>query len=117
MINHKSSFYLGVFVFIIPFLGFPTVWKMVLVVVAGVFLILSSIKISVPKRIFKNKTKKEMTVPIMEISRTESVPPPQNFEVIQNMDETEIVHPPVAIKKVRRSTKVDSVKKSSVKEQ
>lgn len=116
MINHKVSFYLGVFVFVIPFLGFPTMWKMGLVIFAGIFLILSSVKISVPKRIFKNKIKKEIATPIIEIPRTELVPP-QNHEVIQDLAEPEIVHPAVAIRKVRRSTKVDSMKKSSVKEQ
>jgi hypothetical protein len=59
MIERKGSFYLGVFVFIIPFLGFPTMWKMFLVVFGGVLLILTSLKVPTPRKNLKPKFKKE----------------------------------------------------------
>ncbi len=59
MINNKGSFYLGVFVFLIPFLGFPTIWKMGLVIFAGSLLVLTSLRIPTPRKTFKAKSKKE----------------------------------------------------------
>lgn len=66
MIARKGTFYLGIFVFIIPFLGFPTAWKMFLVVVAGLSMILYSVRVPFPKKSFKQKIKKD-TYPIETI--------------------------------------------------
>ena len=122
MINHKGSFYLGVFVFIIPFLGFPTMWKMGLVVFAGVVLVLTSIRIPTPKRIFRTKTKKETTPIEIEVQKSE-VP-----SMTQAVEPSSATNPPIQIidlshkseapiKKTRKvSVKVDSTRKSNVKE-
>ncbi|KND49453.1 MAG: hypothetical protein AB198_00695 [Parcubacteria bacterium C7867-003] len=122
MINHKGSFYLGVFVFIIPFLGFPTIWKMGLVVFAGVILILTSIRIPTPRKIFKTKPKKEVEPIEVEVIKSEVATLTQVNEPVN------IVTPPIQIiepaqksESISRRTKkvsvrVDSVRKSNTKE-
>ncbi len=70
MIDRKSTFFLGVFVFMIPFLGFPTFWKTFFTVFAGVVLILMSVKVSIYKRPQK-KIPKERVTPVV----VENVPP------------------------------------------
>lgn len=114
MINHKSTFYLGVFVFIIPFLGFPTMWKMGLVIFAGVLLILTSLKvpasISLSKRVLKREQKKEKI----------ELPQIETEEIKQEIVSPIPVNPPITIitpsaKKVTNKVraKFDSVRKKA----
>lgn len=64
MINKKSTFFLGVFIFLIPFMGFPSAWKSAFVIISGITLILMSIKISLPKKNSKSRLKKEKVTPV-----------------------------------------------------
>jgi hypothetical protein len=64
MINKKSTFFLGIFIFLIPFLGFPSSWKSAFVIISGISLVLMSVKISLPKKGSRIKTKKERTTPV-----------------------------------------------------
>jgi len=65
MIKSRRTFFLGIFIFLIPFLGFPTSWKTFLVVVSGIALIVMSIKISLPKKtLAKRPRKKEKATPV-----------------------------------------------------
>ncbi|TSC70612.1 MAG: hypothetical protein CEO12_192 [Parcubacteria group bacterium Gr01-1014_46] len=118
MINHKGSFYLGVFVFLIPFLGFPTMWKMGLVVFAGVTLVLTSIRIPTPRKIFRNKIKKETHTPEIEVVKIETphvAKPEEHKEPIQIVEKDfKPISAPKKTKKV--SVKVDSIRKSNVKD-
>ncbi len=59
MIEHKGTFYAGAFIFLIPFLGFPTMWKMVLVGIAGFVLVIVSLRVPNPRNVVKDKIKKE----------------------------------------------------------
>lgn len=59
MIEHKGTFYAGAFIFLIPFLGFPTMWKMVLVGIAGFVLVVVSLRVPNPRKVVKDKIKKE----------------------------------------------------------
>ena len=63
MIHRKSTFFLGLFIFFIPFLGLPTFWKTTLIILSGITLIGLSVKIILPKKILKHtlrhKIKKE----------------------------------------------------------
>lgn len=59
MINRKSTFFLGVFIFLIPFFGFPNVWKNAFTIIAGMIAIGLSVKFSVPKKNPRTKSKKE----------------------------------------------------------
>lgn len=61
MINRKSTFFLGVFIFLIPFLGLPTFWKTFFIILSGAILVSLSIKVSIPKRVSRSKIKKEKT--------------------------------------------------------
>ncbi len=64
MINKKSTFFLGIFIFLIPFLGFPSVWKSAFVIISGISLVLMSVKISLPKKSSRIKSKKERSTPV-----------------------------------------------------
>lgn len=64
MISNKRTFFLGIFIFIIPFLGFPSSWKTIFIVVSGVVLVLMSLKLSLPRKTTRVKSKKERTTPV-----------------------------------------------------
>ena len=64
MINRKSTFFLGIFIFIIPFLGFPGAWKTFFVTISGIVLVFLSVKISLPKKTTKVRTKREKVTPV-----------------------------------------------------
>lgn len=64
MIERKSTFFLGIFIFLIPFLGFPSFWKTLFVTLSGIFLISLSIKISLPKKGSKTRTRREKVTPV-----------------------------------------------------
>ena len=111
MIERKGSFYLGVFVFIIPFLGFPTMWKMILVVIAGFSLVMISIRIPTPRRTFRSKVKKDNSsqvsdIIVSEIKNENPVSEPVTVPLTRE-PKIEIVFP----KKSKRSTKTSSSRK------
>lgn len=99
MIVRKFTFAFGILIFLLPFVGIPTNWRTVIYVASGVILALSSVDVSFPKRVTKNKSKKN--IPTEVISESESVPvyPKDN-----------IIHEPVVIEEV---TPVKTVKKRS----
>lgn len=57
-------------VFLMPFLGLPTVWKSFFMVTFGLFLVVSSISFPEPRKISKPRVKKEKIPEIM----IESIP-------------------------------------------
>lgn len=59
MITRKTTFFIGLFITLVPFLGLPTFWKTFLIIFFGVTLILSSIRFNIPRISLKNKLKKE----------------------------------------------------------
>ncbi len=59
MIIRKSTFFLGILVSLMPFVGLPTFWKTLFLVFLGSVLALSSVDFSFPKKISKPKNKKE----------------------------------------------------------
>jgi len=65
MIQRKSTFFLGIFIFVIPFLGFPTAWKTAFIILSGLFLVGLSIKIVIPKKSkLIRPRKKEKVTPV-----------------------------------------------------
>lgn len=64
MIHKKSTFFLGIFILLIPFLGLPSFWKTILIFISGVLLIGLSVKISLPKKNTKTRTKREKATPV-----------------------------------------------------
>lgn len=118
MIEHKGTFYAGAFIFLIPFLGFPTMWKMVLVGIAGFILMIVSLKVPTPRKIIKDKIKNEaiLTPNVSpEIKNEVVVPDVVEAPIVQAQAPTpkiEIIVP----KKRRVSTRVASTRKLNVEE-
>ncbi len=66
VINRRSTFFLGVFIFLIPFFGVPSFWKTVFIIFSGVLLVLLSIRVSLPKKSIRiSKPKKEIVNPVV----------------------------------------------------
>ncbi|MFZ2523387.1 MAG: hypothetical protein WAW92_03285 [Minisyncoccia bacterium] len=59
MIDRKSTFFIGLLIFLLPFLGIPNTWKSFFMVGVSIVLVISSIKISFPVRSTKSKIKKD----------------------------------------------------------
>lgn len=70
MIQRRSTFFLGIFIFIIPFLGIPSSWRTFFIVFSGIALIALSIKISLPKKTVKSRIRREKVTPVF----VESIP-------------------------------------------
>jgi hypothetical protein len=64
MIHKKSTFFLGLFILLIPFLGFPSFWKTMLIFISGVSLISLSVKVYLPRKNTKPRHKKEKITPV-----------------------------------------------------
>lgn len=65
-IKNKQIFFLGIFIILVwIFFGIPTSWKIILTVLSGVYLIVISVKINLPKRgAQKRIRKKEKVTPV-----------------------------------------------------
>lgn len=59
MISNKKTFFLGVFIFFIPFFGIPGSWKTAFIIISSIFLVLLSVKIPIPKKPSKPRLKRE----------------------------------------------------------
>lgn len=70
MISRKRTFFLGIFIFIIPFLGFPSFWKNLFIMLSGIFLVFLSVKINIPKKPNRIRGKREKATPVF----VESIP-------------------------------------------
>ena len=64
MISRKSTFFLGIFIFLIPFSGFPMSWKSTLIILSGIILVFLSVKISLPKKNSRTKLRREKVTPV-----------------------------------------------------
>ena len=58
MIKKRSTFFLGIFIFLIPFLGLPTSWKTALIILSALILMALSVKIVLSKKSIKHMAKK-----------------------------------------------------------
>lgn len=67
MIKNARTFYIGIFVFLIPFLGLPTSGKTFLTTVSGLALVVLSANITLPKRPILKKLRKSNTSDILNI--------------------------------------------------
>ncbi len=119
MIERKASFYLGVFVFVIPFLGFPTLWKMVLVVFGGVLLILTSLKVPNPRKIQKIKfddIEQKPEVPVIDIVLQHNTKPIEPVIVQAPVVEAPIIKIDKDVKTEVKKTRKPRVKKLDIKQ-
>jgi len=62
MITNRRTLLLGIFIAIIPFLGFPSAWKTFMILVSGITLIGFSINITIPKKIPRRIVRRKETV-------------------------------------------------------
>lgn len=62
MITERRTLLLGIFIVLIPFLGFPSAWKTFMIVLSGVLLISFSVNITIPKKIPRRSVKRKETV-------------------------------------------------------
>ena len=83
MIKRKSTFFLGIFIFLIPFLGLPTSAKTFLITLSSLGLIAMSVKVSLPKKQIKTKIKKEKVTPVFS----------QNAPIFLRQNMPDIVEP------------------------
>lgn len=82
MIKNHRTLFLGVFILVIFFLGFPSSWERFFIVISGIYLIVTSLKITLPKRgMVKKIRRKEKSTPVfMESSpvvKMEDILPPK----------------------------------------
>ncbi|MCX6703305.1 MAG: hypothetical protein NTV02_01280 [Candidatus Zambryskibacteria bacterium] len=59
MITSRRNLILGICIVIIPFLGFPSLWKTFFVVASGLVLVGFSVQINIPKKIVRKARRKE----------------------------------------------------------
>jgi len=64
MIQNPRTLSIGIFIFILPFLGFPSFWKTLFIILCGFALITSSLKISIPKKATKRPRRKDKVTPV-----------------------------------------------------
>lgn len=69
MITNRRTLFLGIFIVLIPFLGFPSSWKTFMIIVSGLVLAGFSINITIPKKIPKRTfRRREIITPIFQES-------------------------------------------------
>lgn len=93
MIKNKKTFFLGVFIFLLPFLGLPTSWKMTLVTISGIFLVLFSVKISIPKKLPRRAPRKRATPVFVESMPVQPVQPMQSVQPTISVDSVAVSEP------------------------
>ncbi len=83
MITNRRTLLLGIFIILIPFLGFPSLWKTFLIIVSGVILVRSSLSITLPKKIQKRVPRRKETItPVFRESMITEYPTAQKKEKI-----------------------------------
>lgn len=66
IINRRATFFLGVFIFLVPFMGLPSSWKTFLIVISALVLIALSITVILPTVITSKLGNKNVTKNIAE---------------------------------------------------
>lgn len=82
MVKNRKTFFIGVFVSLIPFLGIPSLWKAILTVFFGIILIFSSLKFILPRRGGRSKiirNKRERVTPVFVESAPVEPSSPKNI--------------------------------------
>lgn len=76
MIANTKIFFVGFVLVLLPFLGIPLFWKTTFTVFFGLYLIVSSIHIELPKRTTaKRVRRKEKTSPVFTENSPDSIKP------------------------------------------
>lgn len=102
MITRKSTFFFGVLVLLLPFTGFPAIWKTYIFVFIGVVLTLKSIEVSIPRKVSRSKVKKHYAAELVEEDVV--VYPKDNIVVEKAEKISEVVPVVMASKPIRKKT-------------
>jgi hypothetical protein len=80
MIKQRNTFFLGIFILITwIFFGVPTSWKIFITIVSALYLVIISVKITLPKRnLAKRIKKKEKVTPVFMENSPIYPPAPAN---------------------------------------
>lgn len=62
MITNRRTLFLGIFIILIPFIGFPSAWKTFMIIISGALLVSFSVHITIPKKIQKRVPRRRETV-------------------------------------------------------
>lgn len=81
MIQHKTTFFLGIFIFLVPFLGLPSDWKTMLIAATGIFLVVISVKIVLPRKNLRPKGRREKVTPVF----VENIPIYPKDDTVESM--------------------------------
>lgn len=102
MINRKGTFFLGILVFLLPFIGLPTFWKTLLSVFIGTTLAFSSVEFYIPRKNIKSRVRKEKVSDIT----IENIPVyPRDNIIDVNSSPTPTTFPKVEKRKLIRKVK------------
>ncbi len=88
MIRSKRTLFLGIFIFLIPFLGLPSSWKTWLVIISGLALVAMSIKVSLPKKNLRPRARREKVTQVF----VESMPVSPREDVLESVGRKENPH-------------------------
>lgn len=101
MITRKSTFLLGIIIFLLPFIGIPTFWRTLIFVLVGISLVFSSVDFVFPKKMSKPRHKKEKLNDVV----IESMPIYPKDNILQEEIIPTIVAPKPERKRAPRKTK------------
>ena len=114
MIKRNSTFFLGIFIFLIPFLGLPSFWKTTFIILSGVTLVGLSVKLTLPRKAPKGRLKREKITPVFVENSPiikSSPPPPQAPEPLPLAPEVRTQQAPSTSKNnPRRSSRMTDIK-------
>ena len=76
MIKNKNTFFLAIFILLVwTFFGIPTSWKVFLTVLSALYLVVLSVKISLPRSVGRRQIRrKEKITPVFSESAPVSMP-------------------------------------------
>ena len=82
MIKSRRTFFLGIFIFLIPFLGLPSSWKTGLVIISGLILVALSVRVSLPKKNIRSRQRREKVTQVF----VESAPVYPRENVLESIE-------------------------------
>jgi hypothetical protein len=87
----KSTFFLGIFVILLPFLGLPTFWKSFFIVLSGTILTLASVRFEISRKEEENSSEKNEILEFHEeVVVLEKIPEPALHQINYQENGSEI---------------------------
>lgn len=102
----KSTFFFGLIIFLLPFVGLPTFWRTVLSAAIGLTLVIASVDFTFHKKISKPKHKKEKEKVVEQVYESIPLYPKDNIVVEPVVEHTHIPESKPIRKRPTRKTKI-----------